>query len=175
VNSSNVTEIQNTTTTGDRISGELVFRLDDIDVNEFYRYRKAIRGLIGFGNLGLSQTVINERALVTENLLTKKPDEYRVAQTAPMPQGAEGTGIVIPASRLPGQPKRPRVIPYDPPVPEEKKPRPPKIHPRMREFLLTFTGKEQQDIIQGYRRRFKHTKISDQGILDMFNTVHNIG
>lgn len=174
MSTASITEIQNTVTTKDRISGDLVFRFEDIDVNEFYRYRKTIRELVGFGNLGLSKTVINERALVTENNLEKKPEDYRVAQTPPLPQ-EPGGGFAAPVARLPGQPKRHRSIPYTPPAPEDKKARMPKIHPKMREFLLTFTGKEQQDIIQGYRRRFKHTKISDHGILDMFNAVHNIG
>jgi hypothetical protein len=171
---SGITEIQNTTATNDRISGDLVFRFADVDSSEFFRYRNAIRNLVGFGNLGLSQTVINERALVTENHLEKDPNTFRVAQTPPMPQGSAGTGIVLPAAHLPGQPKHPRSIPYTPSEPETKKTKLPKIRPVMRAFLLTLVGKEQNDIISWYRERFKQSKISNQGILDMYAAVHNI-
>lgn len=169
-----VTEIQNTTSTGDKISGELIFRFVDVEISEFLRCRKAIREMTGFGNIGFSQTVINEKALVTENLLERKPEEYQIAQTPPMPQEMDG-GFSGPTARLPGQTKRQRVIPYDPPTPEEKLPRLPKIQPRMRAFLMTLLGRQQNDIIEGYRERFKQSKISNQGILDMYNSVHNIG
>jgi hypothetical protein len=174
VNPTNITEIQNTTTAGDKISGELIFRFTDVENSEFLRYRKAIRDLVVSGNIGLSQTVINERALVAANQLEKDPDKFRVAQTPPMPQEIGGD-FLGPAARLPGQPKSPRVIPYTPPAPEERRMKRPKIQPAMRAFLLTLVGKEQNEILTGYRERFKQSKFSNQGILDMYNAVHNIG
>jgi hypothetical protein len=171
-----ITETQNTTTNSETVTGTLFIRLENVTISDFLRYRAEVRSIVGYGNICLTRTGIEEKALVTNNNLDTKPDIYRDAQAAPMPQEFGG-GFAVPTRRLPGQEPKAHKIPYEPPKPREKKPKvkTPKMQPRIREFLKSLIGLDSGSIVSAYHDRFKHTKIPDQGIMEMYNRVHNLG
>jgi hypothetical protein len=151
-------EKQNTTTNGEMITGELVFHFENVPIGDFLRYRAKVREIVGFGNAVLIRSSIEEKALINENNLERRPEVFKEAQQPPMPQEFGGS-MAIPAQRLPGQPKK------------EKKPY---IHSKMRGILAPLVGADQQIIIQMVKSKVKKTKYTDAEIMEMYNTIHRI-
>jgi hypothetical protein len=153
-----VYETQNTTTNGETISGEIIIRFTNIKLDDLLKYRASIRNMTGFGTIGISQTVINEKALIAENNLDRRPETFKEAQPAPIPQEFGGD-MALPVRRLPGQRKK------------EKKPY---IHSKMRGILTPLVGADQQTIIQTVNSKVKKTRYTDAQIMEMYNTIHGI-
>jgi hypothetical protein len=171
-----VTEIQSTTTDGDTITGEMIIRFENITLDGFLKYRATIRSITGFGAIGVFQTTINEKALVAENNLDKRPDEYREAQTPPLPQEFGG-GFSGPTAHLPGGVTKHRKIPYEPKPKRAQDPNRKKLlktRPEVRAFLKGMVGMDQGSIIKEYRAKFIHTKIPDERIMEFYNDVHRL-
>ena len=169
-------EIQTTTTDGDTITGEITIRFENIRLDDFLKYRKTIREITGFGTIGVSQTIINEKALVTENNLDRRPDEYREAQQPPMPQELGGP-VALPTQHLPGGVTKHRKIPYEPKPPKMQDPNRKKLlktRPEVRTYLKGLVGVDQGTIIKEYRAKFIHTKIPDERIMEFYNGVHGL-
>lgn len=131
---------------GDRISGELVIRFEDIPLDDFLRYRGTIRGITGFGRIGISHTVINERALVTENNLEKRPATATDAYPALNPEN--------PARQQPTKPREKR-----------RQPDHTWIRGTAASFLMTLNVPE-AEVLPHYHAKFRKTRFTDNQIIE---------
>jgi hypothetical protein len=155
-------ELQNTKTNGDMISSEMIIRFSDIKIDDFLKYRKTIREITGFGKIGISQTIINEKALINENNLERKPEIFREALTPSIPPNSPvfPSG---PTKKLPGQPKK-------------KVDKGPYLSQKSRCFLASHAlrGAPHEEIIKTYRQNFRKTKNTDAEIIQLFNRANGI-
>jgi hypothetical protein len=154
------TETQHTTTDGDTISGEMVIRFQNIPLDDFLKYRKKVREITGFGQIGIDHFTVNEIALVTESNLERQPLKFRDAQPAPIPQEQSGP-MAVPTQRLPGQPLK-----------RGRNPSPP-----MRALFKKMVGWQQSEIIKAFRQEFHswyNQQTTDAEIIGMYNKVHGL-
>jgi hypothetical protein len=141
-----ITEQQNTTIKdGDRISGELVIRFEDISLDGFLRYRGRIRDIVGFGKIGISHTIINERALVVENQLDHHPETHAIAYPALDPEDP------------------PKIKPTTPPRPKRHFDHT-WIRGKSATFLMELNVPE-AEVMSRYHAKFKVSKFTDEQIL----------
>ena len=69
-----IIEEQHTINNGDRINGTFTIRLEDASFDEFMKCRAEIRRMFRFGNMFLSHTEIEEKALANQSELEKRPE-----------------------------------------------------------------------------------------------------
>lgn len=171
-------ERQNTTISNGRISGQMVFELSNVSIDDFLKFRGKVRELTGFSGITLSYTQINEKALIIENRLDRHPEEQILVPPAvALPDDAGGA--------------RPQTIPPavrkdPPPVPDQEtdndheqskfpsKEKQPYLHRDIRAFMTYEYGKEYGTIINDFRRRFRNSKATDADIRKFYNRVHGV-
>jgi hypothetical protein len=143
----NVKELQSTITDGELISGEMTITFERIPMDAFLRYRKTIREITGFGQIGINHTRINEIALVNMVREERKPKDDAM--------------ILPPPPLVPEPPKR---------VVKKR----PYLSGKGKELLKNLVGQPHAVIVAQYRLRFKTTPYDNNDIIAMFNRVHGI-
>jgi hypothetical protein len=176
-----VSEQQDTTTVGDKISGELVFRFDAIDITDFLKYRRLIREITGFKDrVKMAYFMVEEQALLNsihpektmpaQGLTLEEKEEKFRKLVHPNPSGSTGKKISVDVTfrkdrcddgrrLLRGQHQEPTLGIYGGPK------------GKARTFCMTFPGPE-EEVINAYLRAFKLTRVPHHVILAGWKFYH---